>query len=422
MKDSQQSVLGSKVSQKGLNKREAQEARDDRLYQSTNKNTKTTANVQVVLRCRPINERELKLNTPRVLMTNSLKKTVDIEQNVKGKSQRKTYTFDQVYNGDSLQEDVYNTTVKPIVDEVLDGFNCTVFAYGQTGTGKTHTMEGKLSSNKDETLAGMIPRAVHHIFQSLESSKEFSVKVSYLELYNEELTDLLGGDGKQLRIFEDATGKKGMMVHNLEEIMCASAGDVFELLKSAQNKRVSASTLLNKNSSRSHAIFTITLHTKEVNPEGEDVIKTGKLNLVDLAGSECIGKSGAQNQRAKEAGKINQSLLTLGRVINALVEKTGYIPYRDSKLTRLLQESLGGRAKTSSLPLCPLLCTAWTRLSARLTTHTAQRTSGTGHRLTRRSLKKPTCVSWCTRSQCSRRKLRLCVRRTASSCPQISGS
>lgn len=121
---------------------------------------------------------------------------------------------------------------------------------------------------------------------------------------------------------------------------------MFGLLKKSQQKRRVAETNLNKNSSRSHCVFTITIHTKEIAVDGDDIIKTGKLHLVDLAGSECVGKSGAQNQRAKEAGKINQSLLTLGRVINSLVEKQGYVPYRDSKLTRLLQESLGGRAKT----------------------------------------------------------------------------
>lgn len=137
-----------------------------------------------------------------------------------------------------------------------------------------------------------------------------------------------------------------MLVNGLEEVIVSSPEQVFQLLKRSQQKRRVAETNLNKNSSRSHYVFTITIHGKETAVDGDDVIRTGKLYLVDLAGSECIGRSGAKDQRAQEAGKINQSLLTLGRVINALVEKQGYIPYRDSKLTRLLQESLGGRAKT----------------------------------------------------------------------------
>jgi hypothetical protein len=212
-------------------------------------------------------------------------------------------------------------------------------------------MEGAINSGDKD--AGVIPRSVHTIFEELTKQRlEHSVKVSFLELYNEELSDLLseeenpGGEHKELRIFEDSTGKRGMLVNNLEEIIVTNPSDVFSLMQKSWQKRRVAETLLNKNSSRSHCVFTITVHTKETNEEGEDIIKTGKLYLVDLAGSECVGKSGAQNQRAKEAGKINQSLLTLGRVINALVDRAGYVPYRDSKLTRLLQESLGGRAKT----------------------------------------------------------------------------
>jgi kinesin family protein 11 len=228
-------------------------------------------------------------------------------------------------------------------------------------------MEGELTSSVSEH-SGVIPRAIHTIFDQLNEGRyeDYSVKVSFLELYNEELADLLaeqeersssssmsmgaskGDDSekKELRIFEDATGKKGMLVHNLEEVLVTGSAQVFQLLQKANKNRKVAETNLNARSSRSHYVFTITVHTKEYNEDGEDVIKTGKLYLVDLAGSECIGKSGATEKRAKEAGKINQSLLTLGRVINALVDRSSFIPYRDSKLTRLLQESLGGRAKT----------------------------------------------------------------------------
>ena len=153
----------------------------------------------------------------------------------------------------------------------------------------------------------------------------------------------ISGD-KKLKLCEDV--KKGVVCQNLEEITVLRVRDIFEILQRGIQQRQTAATLCNKNSSRSHSIFTMKIMIKECNVEGEEVIRHGQLNLVDLAGSECIGRSGAKNDRAREAGSINQSLLTLGRVITALVDHHGHIPYRDSKLTRLLQESLGGKAKT----------------------------------------------------------------------------
>ena len=317
-------------------------------------------NVQVIVRCRPPTESERRGGDVGVIGCLNGNEVHVLAGSGKAKAAlggggKKVYTFDQSYGALSSQEEVYTKAVKPLVDEVLAGFNCTVFAYGQTGTGKTYTMEGELTSASGSKHAGVIPRSIHSIFDVLEhQSLEYSVKVSFLELYNEELTDLLAeeesgmedGGHRELRIFEDTSGKRGMLVNNLEEVIVTSAEEVFTALQKSWQKRRTAETLLNKNSSRSHCVFIITVHTKECDEDGEDIIKTGKLYLVDLAGSECVGKSGAQNQRAKEAGKINQSLLTLGRVINALVDKASYIPYRDSKLTRLLQESLGGRAKT----------------------------------------------------------------------------
>jgi kinesin family protein 11 len=205
--------------------------------------------------------------------------------------------------------------------------------------------------------AGVIPRAIHHIFQMLNGSLataalggmngefEHSVRVSHLELYNEELIDLLCTDEKQLKLFDD--GNRGVRIANLEEALVASADEISDVLEKSSARRHVNATHLNHSSSRSHCIFTITIHMKETTPAGEDMIKIGKLNLVDLAGSENVGRSGAQNMRKREAGNINQSLLTLGRVITALTDNHPHVPYRESKLTRLLQESLGGRAKTA---------------------------------------------------------------------------
>jgi len=232
----------------------------------------------------------------------------------------------------------------PLVQETLAGFNCTVFAYGQTGTGKTHTMEGDINNEEN---AGIVPRSVKAILEQLEQSGvEFTIRVSFLELYNEELQDLLTppNSDKKLKLCE--VEKKGVVCQNLEEITVLSVKDIFDILQRGILRRQTAATLCNKNSSRSHSIFTMKIMIKECNVDGEEVVRHGQLNLVDLAGSECVGRSGAQNDRAREAGSINQSLLTLGRVITALVDHHGHIPYRDSKLTRLLQESLGGKAKT----------------------------------------------------------------------------
>lgn len=178
---------------------------------------------------------------------------------------------------------------------------------------------------------------------------EFSMRISYLELYNEELCDLLStNDQSPIRIYDDATKKGSIIVHGLEEIPVHNANDVYKLLAKGQEKRKTAATLMNAQSSRSHTIFSILVHIRENGIDGEELLKTGKLNLVDLAGSENITKAGNERGiRTRETVNINQSLLTLGRVITALVERTPHIPYRESKLTRLLQESLGGRTKTS---------------------------------------------------------------------------
>lgn len=208
-----------------------------------------------------------------------------------------------------------------------------------------------LSSQYDDiSSVGMIPRALTHLFDKLRLDKcEFAMRVSYLELYNEELCDLLSTDDNvKIRIFDDANKKGSVIVQGLEEIPVRCKDDVYKLLAKGQERRKTAATLMNAQSSRSHTVFSILVHIKENGQDGEDMLKIGKLNLVDLAGSENISKAGNEKGiRTRESVNINQSLLTLGRVITALVERAPHIPYRESKLTRLLQESLGGRTKTS---------------------------------------------------------------------------
>lgn len=298
---------------------------------------------------RPPSQDEVAQRAPQVIKCDEASREVTLLQNVNGKQFGRTYHFDKVFSPDTTQERLYDTAISSIVEEVLQGFNCTIFAYGQTGTGKTHTMTGDLTPGKDISEgAGVIPRAMKQIFAYLNSigaASEYTVKCCFLELYNEEITDLLamGNEPPKVRIMED---RSGVVVQGLEEPHVKSSSEIFSLLETGNARRRTAETLLNKQSSRSHSVFIVTVSVREVLAEGEEVIRVGKLYLVDLAGSENVSRSGAIDQRAKEAGNINKSLLTLGRVITALVEGQGHVPYRDSKLTRLLRDSLGGRTKT----------------------------------------------------------------------------
>ncbi|KAI0474038.1 kinesin-domain-containing protein [Xylariaceae sp. FL0804] len=309
-------------------------------------------NINVVVRCRGRNEREVRENSAVVVSTEGVKgKNVDLSMGPNALS-NKSYNFDRVFSQAADQSMIYDDVIKPILEEMLAGFNCTVFAYGQTGTGKTYTMSGDMT----ETLgllsdaAGIIPRVLHSLFNKLEmDDTDRIVKCSFIELYNEELRDLISvEETARLKIYDD-TSRKGhatTVVQGMEESHIKSAAEGIKLLQTGSLKRQVAATKCNDLSSRSHTVFTITSHVKRTGEDGEDYVCSGKLNLVDLAGSENIQRSGAENKRAAEAGLINKSLLTLGRVINALVDRNQHIPYRESKLTRLLQDSLGGRTKT----------------------------------------------------------------------------
>lgn len=320
-------------------------------------NNNKEVNIQVLLRCRPLCDDELKMNVAKAVTCNESKREVTIWQNVASKQVDRVFTFDKVFGPKAQQRSIYDQAISPIVNDVLEGFNCTVFAYGQTGTGKTYTMEGGMR-NKGGDLpaeAGVIPRAVRHIFDSLEAQNaDYNMKVTFLELYNEEITDLLATEDfskpleerqkRPISLMED--GRGSVVVRGLEEETVYSANEIYNLLERGAARRRTADTLLNKRSSRSHSVFSITIHVKESAIGDEELIKCGKLNLVDLAGSENISRSGVREGRAREAGEINKSLLTLGRVINALVEHSVHVPYRDSKLTRILRDSLGGKTKT----------------------------------------------------------------------------
>lgn len=268
-------------------------------------------------------------------------------KNSKGTSHElpKTFTFDSVYDWSSKQFELYDETFRPLVDSVLQGFNGTIFAYGQTGTGKTYTMEGVRG---DPEKRGVIPNSFDHIFTHISRSQnqQYLVRASYLEIYQEEIRDLLSKDqSKRLELKERPD--TGVYVKDLSSFVTKSVKEIEHVMNVGNQNRSVGATNMNEHSSRSHAIFVITIECSEVGLDGENHIRVGKLNLVDLAGSERQAKTGAQGERLKEATKINLSLSALGNVISALVDgKSTHIPYRDSKLTRLLQDSLGGNAKT----------------------------------------------------------------------------
>ncbi|XP_077997302.1 kinesin-like protein KIF11 [Glandiceps talaboti] len=353
-------------------------------------------NVQVAVRCRPISELERKQHSHSVVTVSEQKKEISVGVDLAGKSSKKTFCFDKVFGPDAKQIDVYKSVVVPTIDEVLQGYNCTIFAYGQTGTGKTFTMEGERTQDlqvewDEDPLAGIIPRALHQLFQTLQGMEvEFSVRVSFLEIYQEELFDLLGGNDARLRMYEDAAKKGSVVISGLEERPVHDKNEVFQILEAGWKKRQTAATKMNDQSSRSHAVFTILVHIKETAVDGEEMVKCGKLYLVDLAGSENIGRSGAVDRRAKEAGNINQSLLTLGRVIKSLVEHAPHIPYRESKLTRLLQDSLGGSTKTSIIAtVSPAHCNIEESLSTLDYAHRARNITNrpeVNQRMTKRAL------------------------------------
>ncbi|XP_063040320.1 kinesin family member 3Cb isoform X2 [Engraulis encrasicolus] len=307
---------------------------------------KNSETVKVVVRCRPINKKEETMNQEKIVEVDVRLGQVAV-RNPKALpgALMKTFAFDAVYDKASTQNDLYDYTCKPLVDSVLLGFNGTIFAYGQTGTGKTHTMQGLPS---DPEKRGVIPNSFHHIFTHISRSQNQSylVRVSYIEIYQEEIRDLLCKDNnKKLELKENP--ESGVYVKDLLSVVTKSIEELEHVMNLGNQSRSVGFTKMNECSSRSHAIFIVTVECSETGLDGEDHIRVGKLNMVDLAGSERQSKTGAKGKRFKEAAKINLSLSALGNVISALVDGTStHVPYRDSKLTRLLQDSLGGNSKT----------------------------------------------------------------------------
>lgn len=302
--------------------------------------------VKVIVRCRPMSEKEIAEGYDRVVDMHPERGVVEVRnpKNINGEPY-KQFTFDAVFDWNAKQTDLYDEIFRPLVESVLEGFNGTIFAYGQTGTGKTYTMEGV---RNDPERRGVIPNSFEHIFNHIARSQnqQYLVRASFLEIYQEEIRDLLAKDqNKRLELKERPD--TGIYVKDLSTFVCKSIKEIEHVMTIGNQNRAVGATNMNLHSSRSHAIFIITIEHSELGIDGQHHIRVGKLNLVDLAGSERQAKTGAVGERQKEAIKINLSLSALGNVISALVDgKSSHIPYRDSKLTRLLQDSLGGNAKT----------------------------------------------------------------------------
>ncbi|CAR27056.1 hypothetical protein ZYGR_0I03290 [Zygosaccharomyces rouxii] len=395
-------------------------------------------NITVAVRSRGRNEREIRakssvvVSVPDVMGSHEVAINTTDDVGITAQMNSKTYAVDKVFGPSANQQLIFKEIAEPLFGDFLKGYNCTVLVYGMTSTGKTYTMTGdeKLYNDELSDSAGIIPRILFKLFETLDlRDEDYVVKCSFVELYNEELKDLLddsveNSSMRKLRIYDSGSGSNsnsgsrknsrnnspklvtdpminrrrmrtvplssslakqqhqwqqrreqqhqlreqqqreqqaqqqqkeqqqreqqqdspsGVYIQNLQDFHITSARDGLQLLQKGLRNRQVATTKMNDFSSRSHTIFTITLYREH---QGE-MFKVSKMNLVDLAGSENISRSGAQHQRAKEAGSINQSLLTLGRVINSLADKSAHVPFRESKLTRLLQDSLGGNTKTA---------------------------------------------------------------------------
>ncbi|CAL1390479.1 unnamed protein product [Linum trigynum] len=320
-------------------------------------------NVQVIIRMRPLSGSEISQQGHKTCVRRESPQVIAWTGPPESR-----YTFDLVADENVSQEQMFKVAGLPMVDNCMGGYNSCMFAYGQTGSGKTYTMLGDIEggTRRHSVHCGMTPRVFEYLFSRIQKEKDvrkdeklkFVCKCSFLEIYNEQILDLLDPSSNNLQIREDV--KKGVYVENLKEVEVTSARDVIQqLIEGAANRKVAA-TNMNHASSRSHSVFTCIIESKWES-QGVTHHRFARLNLVDLAGSERQKSSGAEGERLKEATNINKSLSTLGLVIMNLVSisngKSLHVPYRDSKLTFLLQDSLGGNSKTIIVAnISPALC------------------------------------------------------------------
>jgi len=301
-------------------------------------------NIKVVCRFRPSNSKEKARGATEIIHLSDDGTTVKVV----GQGNH-SFNFDKIWGPSATQTEVYDYAARPVVEDLFKGFNGTIFVYGQTGSGKTHTMQGP--DIHDSVMKGIIPRMIETIFSFVEEASEtmeFLVKVSYIEIYMEKIRDLMAPNKMDLKIRENKD--KSVYIEGVTEEYVTCADDVIRVMDTGSANRKVAATNMNDVSSRSHSIFVWNVEQKNLQ---NGTTMSGKLYLVDLAGSEKVGKTGATGQTLDEAKGINKSLSALGNVINALTDgKSKHVPYRDSKLTRLLQESLGGNSRTTLIINC----------------------------------------------------------------------
>ncbi|KAM9298877.1 kinesin-like protein KIF1B isoform 4-T4 [Gastrophryne carolinensis] len=323
------------------------------------------ASVKVAVRVRPFNSRELGKDSKCIIQMQGNSTSILNPKNPKEPA--KSFSFDYSYWSHTSPEDpcfasqnrVYNDIGKEMLEHAFEGYNVCIFAYGQTGAGKSYTMMGK----QEETQQGIIPQLCEELFEKINDNHNdevsYSVEVSYMEIYCERVRDLLNPKNKgNLRVREHPL--LGPYVEDLSKLAVTSYTDIADLMDAGNKARTVAATNMNETSSRSHAVFTIVFTQKRLDTETDlSTEKVSKISLVDLAGSERADSTGAKGTRLKEGANINKSLTTLGKVISALAEvdncpskskkkkKTDFIPYRDSVLTWLLRENLGGNSRTA---------------------------------------------------------------------------
>ncbi|XP_013008244.1 kinesin-like protein KIF19 isoform X2 [Cavia porcellus] len=307
--------------------------------------------LMVALRIRPLSEAELeegatiiahKVGDQAVVLMDP---SEDPEDTLRAhRSRERTFIFDRVFDQHSTQEDVYSTTIRRLVEGVISGYNATVFAYGPSGAGKTHTMLGM------DAEPGIYLQTLTDLFQAIEETRDhmdYCVSMSYLEIYNEVIRDLLNPSSGFLDIREDSRGS--IQIPGITEVSTLNVQEIMQLLTKGNRQRTQEPTATNKTSSRSHAVLQVTVCQRRRSPDLAEEVHLGKLFMVDLAGSERASQTQNRGKRMKEGAHINRSLLALGNCINALSEKgsrTQYVNFRDSKLTRLLKDALGGNSHT----------------------------------------------------------------------------
>ncbi|KAL4441418.1 hypothetical protein ABPG74_013713 [Tetrahymena malaccensis] len=299
-----------------------------------------SANIRVICRMRPLNSLEKSTGGETCIEYDEQR----IFCKVIGTEKPHEFTFDKVFGPNVAQKDVFEIVASPVIESVMAGYNGTIFCYGQTSSGKTFTMEGPDDVNQE--TKGLIPRMMDRVFETILNASEdleFQIRVSFLEIYNEKIQDLLDPDKNNLQIKENKA--RGIYVQDATEIYVTSAIEMNQVMKTGSSNRTIAATRMNERSSRSHSLFYLQVFKKNLQ---NDTTTISKLYFVDLAGSEKISKTNVSGQQLEEAKNINKSLTCLGMVINALTSNgKEHVPYRDSKLTRILQESLGGNARTT---------------------------------------------------------------------------